>query len=118
METNQNAAGLPAGAGRSRLIFPADRLQDAAEVLFIGAGQIEQELQPGQITLFADVLAIAVAKGFKDSDILRSLVRRQPEAPLVRLMTREVIELFGGAGDFWDSVDLITWPGEEGASND
>ena len=117
METNQIAAGLAAGAVPSRLIFPADRLQHAAETLFIGAGHIEHELWPGQVRLFADLLTMATEKGFQDGDILRSLMRRRADSDLVRELVREVIEIMGGPGDFLDAVDLITWP-HEGVRHD
>lgn len=114
----EQAATLSCAVGRSRLIFPADELQHAAETILIGAGQIEQELQDYQVHLFSDLVAIAIGKGFQDADILRSLITHRPTAALVRELTREVIDLFGGPGDFWDAVDLITWPGEEGVRHD
>lgn len=110
METTKNAAELAAGAVPSRLVFPADQLQPAAETIFITAGQIEHELWPGQVRLFADLLAMATEKGFQDADILRSLMRRRADSDLVRELVREVIDIMGGPGDFLDAVDLITWP--------
>lgn len=113
MEATMIAAGLPAGAVPSRLVFPADRIQHAAETLFIGAGRIEHELWPGQVRLFAELLTMAINKGFQDADILRSLIRRRADTDLARELVREVIDIMGGPGNFLDAVDLITWPDVE-----
>jgi hypothetical protein len=112
MTTIQTFARLPAGAVRSRFIIPAEHLQHDAESIFIGAGQIERELQPYQVQLFADLLTIAADKGFCDADLLRSLIQRRVAPALVRSMAREVIDIMGGPGDFFDVIDLITWPDE------
>lgn len=111
---HEEAAAILSGcAQRSRFIFPADGLQIAAEVIFIGAGEIENELQPYQVRLFHDLLCIAEGRGFRDADILRSLIQHRSNAWLKLDLVREVIEIFGGAGDFLDAIDLITWPDAE-----
>jgi hypothetical protein len=113
MMTIQSVADLPAGAVRSRTIIPAEHIQHDAELIFITAGEIEQEVQAnGQLQLFTDLLSIAVDKGFQDADILRLLIRRQTKPALMRELVREVIEIMGGPGDFFDAIDLITWPDE------
>lgn len=113
MMTIQTVFDLPAGAVRSRSIIPAEHIQHDAEVIFIAAGEIEQEAQSnGQLQLFTDLLSIAVYKGFQDADILRSLIRRRMRTALMRELVREVIEIMGGPGDFFDAIDLITWPDE------
>ena len=113
MTTTQSVADLPAGAVRSRSIIPAEHLQHDAEVIFITAGEIEQEVQAnGQLQLFTDLLSIAVDKGFQDADILHLLIRRQAKTALMRELVREVIDIMGGPGDFFDAIDLITWPDE------
>lgn len=115
MITIQAVAELPVGAVRSRSIIPAEHIQHDAEVIFIAAGEIEQEVQSnGQVQLFSDLLSIAVDKGFQDADILRLLIRRQAQTALMRELVREVIEIMGGAGAFFDAIDLITWPDEGG----
>lgn len=112
----QSVADLPAGTVRSRSIIPAEHIQHDAEVIFITAGEIEQEVRSnGQLQLFTDLLSIAVDKGFQDADILRSLIRRQVRTALKRELVREVIEIMGGPGNFFDAIDLITWP-DEGAT--
>ena len=113
MMTMQSVADLPAGAVRSRSIIPAEHIQHDAEVIFIAAGEIEQEVQAnGQLQLFTDLLSIAVDKGFQDADILRSLIRSRVRTALMRELVRDVIEIMGGPGDFFDAIDLITWPDE------
>jgi hypothetical protein len=113
MMTIQSVADLPAGAVRSCSIIPAEHIQHDAEVIFIAAGEIEQEVQAnGQLQLFTDLLRIAVDKGFQDADILRSLIRRRLRTGLMHELVREVIEIMGGPGDFFDAIDLITWPDE------
>jgi hypothetical protein len=113
MMTIQSVADLPAGAVRSRSIIPAEHIQHDAEVIFITAGEIEQEVQAnGQLQLFTDLLSIAVDKGFRDADILRLLIRRRVRTALMHELVREVIEIMGGPGDFFDAIDLITWPDE------
>ena len=116
MMTIQSVADLPAGAVRSRSIIPVEHIQHDAEVIFITAGEIEQEAQAnGQLQLFTDLLSIAVDKGFQDADILRSLFQRRVQTALMHELVREVIEIMGGPGDFFDAIDLITWP-DEGAT--
>jgi hypothetical protein len=116
MMTLREVADLPAGAVRSRSIIPAEHIQHDAEVIFITAGEIEQKVQAsGQLQLFTALLSIAVGKGFQDADILRSLIRRRVKTALMHELVREVIEIMGGPGDFFDAIDLITWP-DEGAT--
>jgi dimeric dUTPase (all-alpha-NTP-PPase superfamily) len=113
MMTIQSVADLPAGAVRSRSIIPAEHIQHDAEAIFITAGEIEQEVQAnGQLQLFTDLLSIAVDKGFQDTDILRSLIQHRVQTALMHELVCEVIEIMGGPGDFFDAIDLITWPDE------
>lgn len=110
---NQSVADLPAGAVRSRSIIPTEHIQHDAEVIFLTAGEIEQEVQAkGQLQLFTDLLSIAVDKGFQDADILRLLFQRRVRTALLHELVREVIEIMGGPGDVFDAIDLITWPHE------
>jgi hypothetical protein len=113
MMTLLEIADLPGGAVRSRFMMPAKHLQCNAEAIFIVAGEIELEVQsPGQVQLFADMISIGVEKGFHDADILRSLIRGRTQPALMRELVREVIEILGGAGCFFDLMDMITWPDE------
>ena len=114
MQTVQEfTAGLPTGVRRSRHIIPAEHQQGNAEAILIVAGEIEPDIQmPEQVHLFRDMMILAEGKGFGDADILRSLIRGRRQSALMRQMVREVIDLLGGPGDFFDIIDMITWPDE------
>lgn len=112
MLTTENAAALAAGAVPSRLVIPANEHHETVVSILIYAGTVADQVQAGQVSLFADLLAMATAKGFGDADLMHAMIRRRTTGPLMRELVLEVIDVMGGASSCLDAVDLITWPHE------
>jgi hypothetical protein len=111
MQTILDAAFHPGGAGRSRLVIPADELQESAESVFKAAAQVAAgEAEEGDLPLFDHLATIARAKGFQHSDIILSLVLQAGSSHCVRSLIQEAIVCMGGPGDFFDALDLATSP--------
>lgn len=111
MQTILDPAFQPGGAGRSRLIIPADELQESAESVFKAAAQITAAgTEEGDLPLYEQLSNIARAKGFQHCGTILLLIERPGQADRVRTLIRDAIAAMGGPGDFFDALDLITFP--------
>jgi hypothetical protein len=99
------------GAGRSRLIIPTDELQSSAESVFKAAAQLTAAgTEEGDLPLYVHLSAIARAKGFQHCAAILLLIQRPDQAARVLGLIREAIAAMGGPGDFFDVLDLLTFP--------
>lgn len=113
MNSLQNAAGHPGGAGRSRLVIHPDDLQECAEGLFTGAAKLAAVgVEPGDLPLFDHLSAIARAKGFQHCDLILSLIQHPGQAACEKVLAlvRDAIICIGGPGEMFDCVDMISAP--------
>jgi hypothetical protein len=113
MNTLQNAAGHPGGAGRSRLVIHPDELQEVAEETFKAAALLSvTEAKHGDLPLFDYLSAIARVKGFQHGELILSLIQRPDQAACAKVLAlvREAIDCIGGPGEMFDCVDMISAP--------
>lgn len=113
MNINQNAAGQPGGAGRSRLVIHPSELQEVAEETFKAAALLSvTDVEPGDLPLFDHLSAIARVKGFQHGEVIVSLIQRPDQAAREKVLAlvREAIACIGGPGEMFDCVDMISAP--------
>lgn len=100
-------------AERSRLIVHPDDLQEVAEGMFKAAATITAAgtcTGPDDLPLYEYLSTAARAKGFQHCGTILSLIKQPGQTDLVNTLIRDAIAAIGGPGDFFDVLDLITWP--------
>lgn len=103
----------PGDAERSRLVVHPDDLQEVAEVMFKAAAMItaaETFTGPDDLPLYEHLSSIARAKGFQHCGAILLLVKQPGQTDRVDALIRDAITAIGGPGEFFDVLDLITWP--------
>lgn len=111
MQRMHIAAGHSASAGRSRLLIPIEEQLHSAVCLILMAGLVAFHHAPGDTQhsnlLLDELLSAAARKGHCQAKVLRSLMRRPIWTGQITKLAQEVISILGGAGPFFDTVDLI-----------
>jgi hypothetical protein len=100
-------------AERSRLVVHPEDLQEVAEGMFKAAAMItaaETCTGPDDLPLYEHLSSVARAKGFQHCGTILSLVEQPGQTDRVDALIRDAIAAFGGPGEFFDVLDLITWP--------
>jgi hypothetical protein len=100
-------------AERSRFVVHPDDLQEVAEGIFKAAAMItaaETCTEPDDLPLYEHLSSIARAKGFQHCGTILSLVEQPGQTDRVDALIRDAIAAMGGPSDFFDTLDLITFP--------